>query len=205
MDYSHTDRLKSLKNLYAASTGGQKNLYDVKDIWEELGGDVEESYFWMALDDSYRNGMVEITGSNIDSKDFDLEDLELLDQRWHKYEQSRGTTPKSDSVPVYTQHFRKHDEPDFDLGDPVSEMEAVREIEKGEKRIVYRARNDLEGYFVFELGIEFTAPENLSPEVEELFNFYTDRYLNKIWSDEIEELERRALNLNKQSSKASAD
>lgn len=205
MDYDHIERLKSLRNFYAASTGCQKDLYDVKDAWEELSSDIDESYFWMAMDDAYRNGMTEITGSNIESRDFDLSNLEVLDREWQKYEQSKGIISESHSVPIYTKHFRKHDEPGFEIGNPVSEMEVVREIAEGEKKIVYRGRNNSEGHFVFELGIEFTAPTNLSPEVEDLFEFYTDKYLNKIWRDEIEELERRASNLNKKSPKVSAD
>lgn len=199
MDYSHEDRLKALENLYATVSGEGRDLYEAKGLWEQISPDIDESYFWMALDDSYRNGFVDIEGDYIRPDEIDLRNLELPEQEWRKREFSRGHNSSSNRVEVYTDHFFRRDDPEIELGYPVSEMEVTREIEKGEKTVRYEAKNNSEEDFWIRLGVEFTVPE-LSPEVEELFESYADDYLGKIWNDEMRELNDRPVSAVKDAS-----
>lgn len=190
MDYSHEDRLEALQNLYLAVSDSEKDLYEAKGLWEKISPDIDESYFWMAVDDSYRNDFVDIQGDRIEPDEFELPGLELPEQEWRKIEVSRGYNSSSRRAPVYTDHFFRRDDPEIQLGHPVSEMVVTRDIEKGEKTVRYEARNNAEQDLWIGLSVEFTVPE-LSPEVEELFESYANDYLGKIWDDEMRELNER--------------
>lgn len=199
MDYSHEDRLKALKNLYASVSGGDREFYEAKERWEQISPDIDESYFWMALDDSYRNGFVDIDGDSIEPGEADLQELELPEQEWGKREVSRGYNAGSYRAEVYTDHFFRRDDPEVELGYPVSRMEVSRDIEKGEKTVRYTARNDTDEGLWIRLDVEFTVPE-LSPEVEELFENYAEDYLGKIWNDEMRDLNERPVSAVKDAS-----
>ena len=190
MEYSHEDRLEAIRNLYNA-VYEKRDFYDAKKVWEILSQDTHESYFWMALDDLYRNDLVDIENDFLEARESDLKDFELSEQGWYKEEFSRTTADAPWRAPVYTGHFRKHDDPDFELSYLKSKMRVERDVEKGDKKIVYTAQNGLDDELWIKLDVEFTVPD-LSPEVEELFDSYAEDYMNRIWADEIETLTQRA-------------
>lgn len=191
MDYSHEDRLEALRSLYAVISDGEKDFYDAKEGWAAVTEDVPEEYFWMALEDSYRNDMLDIESGTLEPRSFELSDFDIKDQEWQEVTVSEAENMKSEKAPVYTEHFRRHDEPEFELGYPVSEMYVTRDVEKGAKEVSYTAKNNSDNDLWIRLDVSFKVPE-FSPEVERLFDRYADDYLGKIWSDEMEKLNERA-------------
>lgn len=197
MDYSHLDRLEGFKNLYVALAGQETGLYDAKDRWESVSEDLDEKYFWTALEDLYQNNVIEVEGFDIYCEDrLELSDIsidETLD--FENTSLPREWSIDKEGVSVFTDHFERHDSPasdSYQLGDPVSSLEVNRRVEKGDKNIGYLLENDnKEDEAALKLEVEFTVPE-FSPEIDSLFIRYADNYVGKIERQEVRTLMSRA-------------
>ena len=197
MVYSHSDRLEGFRMLYMTLADEQKGLYDTKDQWESLSEDLDDVYFWTALEDMYQNDLIEVDGIQISGSN----DLELTNLSIENYEElDKIRVPRewdldSDNIGVFTDHFKRHDQPepeDYSLGSSVSQLEISRHVEKGDKSIEYMLENNTDREEAsLRLEVEFKVPD-FSPEIRRIFSKYAGNYLNKIERQEVNTLRERA-------------
>ena len=196
MDYSHTDRLEGFRTLYMTLAGEQKDFYEAKEQWESVSEGLDEVYFWTALEDLYQNNLVDIDGFQLSgSTDLNLQDLSVREyEALNRVRVPREWKLESNTIDVFTDHFKRHDDPDpddYNLGRPRSSLEIRRSIDKGEKSIEYLLENDSEEEEAsLRLEVEFNMP-SFSPEVEKVFLGYADNYLNKLERQEVKPLMKR--------------
>ena len=197
MVYSHSDRLEGFRMLYMTLADEQKGLYDTKDQWESLSEDLDDVYFWTALEDMYQNDLLEVDGlkisgsTDLELTNFSIENYEELD----KIRIPREWDLDSDNIEVFTDHFKRHDQPepeDYSLGSSVSQLEISRHVEKGDKSIEYMLENNTDrDEASLRLEVEFNVPD-FSPEIRKVFSRYAGNYLNKIERQEVNTLRERA-------------
>lgn len=197
MVYSHSDRLEGFRMLYMTLADEQKGLYDTKDQWESLSEDLDDVYFWTALEDMYQNDLLEVDGlkisgsTDLELTNFSIENYEELD----KIRIPREWDLDSDNIEVFTDHFKRHDQPepeDYSLGSSVSQLEISRHVEKGDKSIEYMLENNTDrDEASLRLEVEFKVPD-FSPEIRRIFSKYAGNYLNKIERQEVNTLRERA-------------
>lgn len=197
MDYSHSDRLEGFRLLYMTLADKQKDVYDAKDQWESLSDDLDETYFWTALEDMYQNDLIDVSGLQLSgSNDFELDDFLAEDyDGLNKVRVPREWDLDSEGIEVFTDHFKRHDQPsstEYTLGSSRSRLEVNRDVEKGDKSIEYMLENDTEKEETsLRLEVEFSIP-SLSAEVEDVFLEYAENYLNKLERQEVNKLKKRA-------------
>jgi len=164
MEYSHSDRLEGFRNLYMTVVGETKSLYEAKEQWEFISDNLDDSYFWTALEDMYQNELVELNNFEISSSgEFDPDNFCM-----EEYDElNRVRVPKewdleAENISVFTDHFERHDQPgsdDYDLGYPICSLEVKRRIHKGDKSIEYLLQNDSEsGEASLKLEVGFNIP-----------------------------------------------
>ncbi len=197
MEYSHSGRLEGFRNLYMALADERKDLYSVKEQWESVSEDLDEVYFWTAVEDMYQNELLDVDGLHLSgSNEFELADFSV-----DSYEElNRVRVPRewkidSQDIEVFTDHFERHDKPDstdYSIGNPKSSLEINREIDKGDKSIKYLLENNNEEKEAsLRLEVEFNIPD-FSPEVEDVFLKYASNYLSKLERQEVNTLKKRA-------------
>lgn len=199
MEYSHSDRLEGFKLLYMTLADEQKDFYNAKEQWESVSDDLDEAYFWTALEDMYQNNLIDFNGLQISgSNGFELNDFSVEDyDGLNKVRVPREWDLDSDGIEVFTDHFKRHDQPsstDYTIGSSRSRLEVSRDVEKGDKSIKYMLENDTEKEETsLRLEVEFNVPA-FSPEIEDVFLQYAENYLNKLERQEVNTLRRRATN-----------
>lgn len=208
MDYSHSDRLEGFRLLYMTLADQQKYLYDAKEQWESVSDGLDETYFWTALEDMYQNELVEVNGLQIfGSNEFELNEFSIENYELNNVSVPREWDLESDGVQVFTDHFRRHDQPDdsnYNLGSSKSSLEVHRDVEKGDKSIEYLLENDTEREETsLRLEVGFNVPD-FSPEIEDLFSRYAENYLNKLERHEVDTLRKRAESKSGKSRKSAA-
>jgi len=197
MEYSHSDRLKGFRLLYMTLADEQKDFYTAKDQWDSVSDDLDEAYFWTALEDMHQNDLLEVDGLQISgSNEFNLESFSVEEyEEWNKIRVPREWDLDENGIEVFTDHFKRHDQPDpkdYTLGSSRSQLEVNRDVKKGGKSIEYLLENDTEQEEAsLRLEVEFNIPE-LSPEIEDVFIEYAENYLNKLERHEVNTLRRRA-------------
>jgi hypothetical protein len=196
MEYSHSDRLEGFRLLYMTLADEQKDFYNAKDQWESVSDGLDEAYFWTAVEDMYQNDLLQVNELQLSgSNEFKLASFSVEDyNELNKIRVHREWDLDENSIEVFSDHFKRHDQPDPDdytLGSSKCRLEVDRNIEKGDKTLEYLLENDTKQEEAsLRLEVEFNVPA-FSPEIEEVFLKYAENYLNKIERQEVNTLRRR--------------